>query len=132
MLLAPEERAEHDAQPPRSGDPPLLDRSLQSEPRRQRSFRQVIGHAIDHEHLDPGRLQGPAVRPLRPAPAPDRGAGRGDRNPDPPRDPPGRRGGKLFGIGAESYTVGSNEFYLAYATSRKIMLCLDTGHFHPT
>ena len=40
--------------------------------------------------------------------------------------------GKLFGIGAESYTVGSNEFYLAYATSRKVMLCLDTGHFHPT
>jgi len=40
--------------------------------------------------------------------------------------------GKLFGIGAESYTVGSNEFYLAYAASRKIMLCLDTGHFHPT
>ena len=40
--------------------------------------------------------------------------------------------GKLFGIGAESYTVGSNEFYMAYATSRKIMLCLDAGHFHPT
>jgi len=40
--------------------------------------------------------------------------------------------GKLFGIGAESYTVGSNEFYLAYAVSRKIMLCLDSGHFHPT
>jgi L-rhamnose isomerase len=40
--------------------------------------------------------------------------------------------GKLFGIGAESYTVGSNEFYLAYATSRKVMLCLDAGHFHPT
>ena len=40
--------------------------------------------------------------------------------------------GKLFGIGAESYTVGSNEFYLAYATSRRTMLCLDTGHFHPT
>jgi L-rhamnose isomerase len=40
--------------------------------------------------------------------------------------------GKLFGIGAESYTVGSNEFYLAYATSRRVMLCLDTGHFHPT
>jgi L-rhamnose isomerase len=40
--------------------------------------------------------------------------------------------GKLFGIGAESCTVGSNEFYLAYAVSRKIMLCLDAGHFHPT
>jgi len=40
--------------------------------------------------------------------------------------------GKLFGLSAESYTVGSNEFYLAYATSRKVMLCLDSGHFHPT
>ena len=40
--------------------------------------------------------------------------------------------GKLFGIGAESYTVGSNEFYFAYATTRNTMLCLDAGHFHPT
>ena len=40
--------------------------------------------------------------------------------------------GKLFGIGAEAYTVGSNEFYLAYAAKRGTMLCLDAGHFHPT
>ena len=40
--------------------------------------------------------------------------------------------GKLFGIGAESYTVGSNEFYMAYAATRKTLLCLDAGHFHPT
>jgi L-rhamnose isomerase len=39
---------------------------------------------------------------------------------------------KLFGIGAESYTVGSHEFYLGYALSRKKLLCLDAGHFHPT
>ncbi len=39
---------------------------------------------------------------------------------------------KLFGIGAESFTVGSNEFYLGYATSRGTALCLDAGHFHPT
>ncbi|UQY42435.1 L-rhamnose isomerase [Erwinia sp. PK3-005] len=39
---------------------------------------------------------------------------------------------KLFGIGAESYTVGSNEFYLGYATSRQTALTLDAGHFHPT
>lgn len=39
---------------------------------------------------------------------------------------------KLFGIGAESYTVGSHEFYLGYALSRDTLLCLDTGHFHPT
>jgi L-rhamnose isomerase len=40
--------------------------------------------------------------------------------------------GKLFGLGAEAYTVGSHELYLAYATRKKLMLCLDTGHFHPT
>ncbi|MCR4621004.1 MAG: L-rhamnose isomerase [Clostridiales bacterium] len=39
---------------------------------------------------------------------------------------------KLFGIGVESYTVGSGEFMLGYAISRKKLLTLDTGHFHPT
>lgn len=39
---------------------------------------------------------------------------------------------KLFGIGSESYVVGSHEFYMGYALSRKKLLCLDTGHFHPT
>lgn len=39
---------------------------------------------------------------------------------------------KLFGIGSESYVVGSHEFYLGYAISRDKMLCLDAGHFHPT
>ena len=39
---------------------------------------------------------------------------------------------KLFGIGLEAYTVGSHEFYLAYAVNKKMMLCLDIGHFHPT
>lgn len=39
---------------------------------------------------------------------------------------------KLFGIGSESYVVGSHEFYMGYALTRKVMLCLDAGHFHPT
>lgn len=39
---------------------------------------------------------------------------------------------KLFGIGSESYVVGSHEFYLSYAIRRQILLCLDAGHFHPT
>ncbi len=39
---------------------------------------------------------------------------------------------KLFGIGSECYVVGSHEFYLGYAVERKILLCLDMGHFHPT
>ena len=40
---------------------------------------------------------------------------------------------KLFGIGAESYTVGSHEFYLGYSLDRgNLAYCLDSGHFHPT
>lgn len=39
---------------------------------------------------------------------------------------------KLFGIGSESYVVGSHEFYLGYAIQQQILLCLDAGHFHPT
>ncbi len=39
---------------------------------------------------------------------------------------------KLFGLGSESYVVGSHEFYLGYAITRKKVLCLDAGHFHPT
>jgi L-rhamnose isomerase len=39
---------------------------------------------------------------------------------------------KLFGIGTESYVVGSHEFYLGYAIKNNIILCLDMGHFHPT
>jgi L-rhamnose isomerase len=39
---------------------------------------------------------------------------------------------KLFGIGSESYVVGSHEFYFGYAVSRKKLLTLDAGHYHPT
>jgi L-rhamnose isomerase len=39
---------------------------------------------------------------------------------------------KLFGIGSESYVVGSHEFYLGYAVTRRKLLCLDAGHYHPT
>lgn len=39
---------------------------------------------------------------------------------------------KLFGLGSESYVVGSHEFYLGYAAQNGQVLCLDAGHFHPT
>ena len=39
---------------------------------------------------------------------------------------------KVFGIGLESYTVGSNDFYIGYAAQRGKLITLDTGHFHPT
>ena len=40
--------------------------------------------------------------------------------------------GKLFGIGFESYTAGSHEFYLGYAIKHDKLVCLDAGHYHPT
>lgn len=40
--------------------------------------------------------------------------------------------GKLFGIGVESYTVGSHDFYLSYALKHNIGVCMDIGHYHPT
>lgn len=39
---------------------------------------------------------------------------------------------KLFGIGSESYVVGSHEFYTGYAVKNNMALTLDAGHFHPT
>ena len=39
---------------------------------------------------------------------------------------------KVFGIGAESCTIGSHEFYMGYAVKNQTYLTLDTGHFHPT
>jgi L-rhamnose isomerase len=39
---------------------------------------------------------------------------------------------KLYGIGVESYTVGSHEFYLGYAVKHQKLYCLDAGHYHPT
>ncbi len=39
---------------------------------------------------------------------------------------------KVFGIGMESYTVGSHEFYMNYAAKNDLMCLLDMGHYHPT
>ncbi len=39
---------------------------------------------------------------------------------------------KLFGIGSEAYVVGSHEFYMGYALQNGKLICLDSGHFHPT
>ena len=39
---------------------------------------------------------------------------------------------KLFGIGLESFTVGSHDFYAGYCATRKVIYTLDTGHYEPT
>lgn len=38
----------------------------------------------------------------------------------------------MFGIGIESYTVGSHEFYMNYAAQNQLLCLLDSGHYHPT
>ena len=40
--------------------------------------------------------------------------------------------GKVFGIGTESFVVGSHDFYIAYAVKKGIGVTIDTGHYHPT
>ena len=50
----------------------------------------------------------------------------------PPREMKDALESKLFGLGSESFVVGSHEFYLAYALRHGKLLCLDLGHFHPT
>ncbi|MBQ0085065.1 MAG: L-rhamnose isomerase [Prevotella sp.] len=40
--------------------------------------------------------------------------------------------GKVFGIGLESFTVGSHDFYTAYCSKNNVILTIDTGHYHPT
>lgn len=40
--------------------------------------------------------------------------------------------GKVFGIGLESFTVGSHDFYTAYAAANGKIPTIDTGHYHPT
>jgi L-rhamnose isomerase len=40
--------------------------------------------------------------------------------------------GKVFSIAVESFTVGSHDFYIAYAAKNGLGVCMDTGHYHPT
>jgi L-rhamnose isomerase len=40
--------------------------------------------------------------------------------------------GKVFGIGLESFTVGSHDFYTAYCSKNNVIQTIDTGHYHPT
>ena len=81
----------------------------------------------------PDGMKDTPVDRLRPARAPDRVARRDLRR---PRSIAAHNldavEGKLFGLGIESYTVGSHEFYFGYALSRKLLYTLDTGHYHPT
>ncbi|MDR1533292.1 MAG: L-rhamnose isomerase [Clostridiales bacterium] len=64
--------------------------------------------------------------------APADGTPNGEPRPESPKNIDSLES-KLFGLGCESYTTGSHEFYSNYvATTGKAILCMDTGHYHPT
>ena len=93
---------------------------------------EALGNALRHQRLDSRRLQRHAGRPQGSPRAAGPIAGRDLRRTDRSRSNLDAVEAKLFGIGSESYVVGSHEFYLGYAIARKKVLCLDAGHFHPT
>ena len=102
-------------------------------PRSAPAFGEALGTARRHQPLDPGRHEGHADRSRRAARAADRC--RWTRSSSEPVDRAAQLDaleGKLFGLGIESYTVGSHEFYFGYALHAKLLYTLDTGHYHPT
>ena len=118
---------------PELANPPVLDRPRNRLPADRRSDRQGPGKPVRDERLDPGRLA--KKRPIDRNGPRQRLADALDAIFAEPIDPRHMRDaveGKLFGIGSESYVVGSHEFYFGYALSRQKLLCLDAGHYHPT
>ena len=91
----------------------VLDRSRHRLPPDRRGHGQCARHAVRHEPLDPRRHEGHAGRPRRPARAADRSLDAMFKEQSIPRTTCDAVEGKLFGIGCESYTVGSHEFYSA-------------------
>ena len=111
----------------------VLDPPRRRLPPDRRRDGQGARHAVRDQRLDSRRHEGHAGRSRRAARAADRVARRGVRGAARPGATTSTAvEGKLFGIGCESYTVGSHEFYLGYALTRKMLYTLDTGHYHPT
>ncbi len=105
-----------------AGHPQVLDRARHCLPQDRRGDRRGPGQAVRHQRLDSRRHEGPAGRPRR-------AAQRLTESLDEIFAAPVDRAynldaveSKLFGIGSESYVVGSHEFYLGYAITRKKLL----------
>ena len=95
-------------------------------------FGRELEHAVCHQYLDPRRLQGHAGRP--------QGAARAlqaslDEILAAPIDRQHNYDAvecKLFGLGSKAMSSARTRIYLGYAITRRTLLCLDSGHFHPT
>ena len=132
LFLPSQGRRRIHARASRRGHPPLLDRARHRLPADRGGNRQGTEIALRDQRLDSRRIQGHARGPQGPA---ERLAESLDAIFAEPIDPKLNLDSvesKLFGIGSESYVVGSHEFYLGYAVRNRKLLCLDAGHFHPT
>ena len=116
---------------PRRGHPPLLDRARHRLPHDRRGIRPQLGTpCVTNVWIPDGSKDTPVDRKA-PASGWPAVARRDLRRADRPAHNRDAVEGKLFGIGSESYVVGSHEFYLGYAVTPQKLLCLDAGHFHP-
>ena len=91
-----------------------------------------LGIAVRDQRLDSRRHEGRDHRPQGPARDPPPSLDEVFAEPIDPRYNLDAVEAKLFGIGSETYVVGSHEFYLGYAMQNRKLLTLDAGHFHPT
>ena len=101
-------------------------------PQDRREVRAGAWLALRHQCLDSRRLQGHPGGPLTPRTILKRSLDEIFAEKLDPRYHLDAVESKLFGIGSESYVVGSHEFYLGYAIANQKLVCLDAGHFHPT
>ena len=133
LFRAPQGAIRHDAGPSRRRDPAVLDRPRHRLPADRRGHRPGARVSLRDQRVDTRRHERYARSTAR----------RRDRfwpsrsTPSSPSRSTAKLNldaveGKLFGLGSESYVVGSHEFYLGYAVSRQKLLCLDAGHYHPT
>ena len=122
-----------DSGPSRPGHPQVLGRSWHHLPANRRRVRQGARNDLRDQRLDSRRHERLARSTARaPRQLLTESLDTMFAEPIDPRYNLDAVEGKLFGLGSESYVVGSHEFYLAYAVSRKQLLCLDAGHYHPT
>ena len=113
--------------------PPILDRALHPLARNRRGDGQGARQNLRDQRLDSRRHERHARRPrIAPRARLAESLDAIFKKPISPKLNLDAVEPKLFGIGSESYVVGSHEFYLGYAVSRKKLLTLDAGHYHPT
>jgi L-rhamnose isomerase len=132
LLLPPESGRWFHPLPPEKSDPQFLDRALHPLARNRRRHGQGPWLTpVTNVWIPDGYKDTPATASPRASASPTRSTRSSPSRSDPKHNLDAVEC-KLFGIGSESYVVGSHEFYMGYAIKNQKLLCLDAGHFHPT